>query len=769
MKTMQRIAVTCLVVMVMLCAGADDTLESALSELKHIEVGEGEAAMNDVVDLVLRVQQHPEARAELADRLALELSSSGSYEYKKFICRQLYLIGTEDQLRKLYPLLLDATYSAIARYALEDMPGEAVTEALMTAARKLKGDAKIGAVNSLGARRDPLAAPLLREFAESRDLPLATAALTALGEIGGKDNDVYLKGLILGEDPWLAPAALEAYLAGAAQLEGRARAGHYAALCGVNMPDGARLAGFNGLVQENASQAMPLLVQALRSEDPDWYEAGLGAAFRLPGGNVSRTLQTLLPDLDTRRQVALVDVLGRRADLRARAASSAVRAFRTALASESEALRLAAVRAMGTAGDASCVDDLAAIAVGEGDMASAAREALALVPRADADTRIVRCLKAAGDAEACVLMEALAARTAVAQVPVLLAEARQGSEARRAAACQALGRLARPADMDDLTTLLLDAESEVVFQAAQRALVVAARRAPKDAAPVDALVRRAEAATDAGDMAALLGVLASVADPAGLPVLEGGLDSGEPAVRAASLAGLAAWPTAAPQAVLLRVARETADDGERAKALDGCARMIRMGGATSEQEIVPILASVLELSEDAGPKRSVLSVLAGLKSDAALALARTYVDDPTLGEDARFAVGKIMAARMTPSASNNTDQAGLALDKRMDTRWTTNETQRPGQWFEFSLGEPCMVTGVTLNAGPSPGDYPRGYAVYVFADPGDPGEPVATGAGEGAITEISFTPVRGQFVRIVQTGSVGNLWWSIHEAQVSIE
>ena len=67
----------------------------------------------------------------------------------------------------------------------------------------------------------------------------------------------------------------------------------------------------------------------------------------------------------------------------------------------------------------------------------------------------------------------------------------------------------------------------------------------------------------------------------------------------------------------------------------------------------------------------------------------------------------------------------------------------------------------------SNGDYPRGYEVYVAKGSLGQGQLAAKGKGTQPLLEIKFAkPVAGKSIKIVQTGSTGGLFWSIHELEV---
>jgi len=117
-------------------------------------------------------------------------------------------------------------------------------------------------------------------------------------------------------------------------------------------------------------------------------------------------------------------------------------------------------------------------------------------------------------------------------------------------------------------------------------------------------------------------------------------------------------------------------------------------------------------------------------------------------------------------ASNNPETAPLAIDGKRETRYTTGASQTPGQWFLVELPQAALISGVSLDAGSSRDDYPRGYKVELSLDGLHWSPPVAEGKGAEVITFIPFAPDKAKFVRITQTGSVNGLFWSIHELDI---
>ncbi len=118
------------------------------------------------------------------------------------------------------------------------------------------------------------------------------------------------------------------------------------------------------------------------------------------------------------------------------------------------------------------------------------------------------------------------------------------------------------------------------------------------------------------------------------------------------------------------------------------------------------------------------------------------------------------------SSTTGSDDPDNALDGNLSTRWSTDASQSNGQWFQVDMSSVNVFNKIVLNAANSPNDYPRGYQVLVSNDGLNWSGPVTSGAGNSSITTITFTNVAARYIRIVQTGSVSGLFWSIHEFNV---
>jgi hypothetical protein len=117
----------------------------------------------------------------------------------------------------------------------------------------------------------------------------------------------------------------------------------------------------------------------------------------------------------------------------------------------------------------------------------------------------------------------------------------------------------------------------------------------------------------------------------------------------------------------------------------------------------------------------------------------------------------------TASVTGGTDVPPQAIDASAATRWSTGAGQSNGQWFQIDLGTPQTFDQLVIL---SNSDYARGDQVFVSSDGASWGTALATGAGAGAKTSISFALQTTRFVRVVQTSSTPGSWWSIYDFNV---
>ena len=159
-------------------------LDKAFDALKTFDWGTDRKVLGPIDDAVPATHGDAAARKALETRLTAALASGISRSAKDVVLRKLTVVGTAASVPALAALLPDKDYSHMARSALERIPAPEAAQAMRDALPKLEGKLKIGAIGSLGVRRDEASVPALAALIANADAAIATAAATALGDIG---------------------------------------------------------------------------------------------------------------------------------------------------------------------------------------------------------------------------------------------------------------------------------------------------------------------------------------------------------------------------------------------------------------------------------------------------------------------------------------------------------------------------------------------------------------------------------------------------------
>ena len=168
-------------------------VDQAWEELPKYTYGQDMASLLTIDRVVIEAMQTPERRSACAARLTRLLQSPATTpDARQYIACQLAQIGTEAEVPVLAQMLIQDATSSAARYALENIPGDAAAEALRGALSKLQGPHLVGLVNSLGKRRDVPCVAQLAKLSDSSDATLQAAALRALGNIADARSLEYL-------------------------------------------------------------------------------------------------------------------------------------------------------------------------------------------------------------------------------------------------------------------------------------------------------------------------------------------------------------------------------------------------------------------------------------------------------------------------------------------------------------------------------------------------------------------------------------------------
>jgi len=227
-------------------------VDKAFDALKTLDWGMDLKPLAAIDDAIPATYGDAAARKELATRLAAVLGTGAPRAAKDYVCRKLRVIGSAESVPALAALLTDKDLSHMARYALERIPAPEAAQAMRDALPKLSGALKIGAVGSLGVRRDAASVAAIAPLLDDADPAMASAAACALGNIGSPEAAAALRGAAKTAPPAVKPAVADAALACAERLLADGRKAEaiavYKSLTGEDQPKQVRLAATRGLL-----------------------------------------------------------------------------------------------------------------------------------------------------------------------------------------------------------------------------------------------------------------------------------------------------------------------------------------------------------------------------------------------------------------------------------------------------------------------------------------------------------------------------------------
>lgn len=619
--------------------------------------------------LKLLAAEHNNTRLGREQDYIATLKSDSPLFDKAAACRQLALVGTGQAVPVLVGLLDDEILSDYARFALEPIEDPSVDEALRHAIDKLEGKLLAGVISSIGARRDAEAVGRLSEIARDPASPVGREAVAALGRIATDRACETILSVLSAGPAKLRPAAADACLA-AAQARPNEAIRLYDAVRQADVPGHLRASATYGAIMARRNEGTSLLIEQLRTSDPQMVEIALRAARKLPGPEVTRKLVGELNRSQPILQVLLIKVLADRRDpvayesvirkLAGRGLNGsqpqnmglllevlldqqdpvAYESIKALAASDNPEVCIESLTALGRIGDASAVPVLIEAAGGGRARASAAIASLRQLKGQGVDQAIIEAMNTVKGHLRPELIDILADRRSEEAIPAFLAEAESEDQAIAVASLKALTSLSHPGYLPVLVELLAGAREAAVRTQAENAVVAAASRGKRTAR----ILKKLKAADRVEVRGSLLRVLGRIGGDDALAALQNALKDKDEEIRDTAVRALAAWPDSKALDNLSAISQSTSNNTHRVLALRGYVRLLGLDAELSQKEKVAMYGRAMSTARSSDEKKLVLAGLANVVHPDALSIIFEHTDQPQVKNEAILAALKVAQA-----------------------------------------------------------------------------------------------------------------------------
>ena len=383
-------------------------------------------------------------------------------------------------------------------------------------------------------------------------------------------------------------------------------------------------------------EAIDIVIDALKSNDPAMQAGAIALVRDIPGREITEALAKHLPNLPAAGQVQLLSAFADRAD------AAALPAVIKASDSADESVRIAALKAVGQLGDASSVSLLSGRAAQtSGEEQKAARESLYRLRGQQVDQAILAAIPSTRGDVKIELIQSVGERNAVSGIPVLLETAKDADSKVQRESFKVLKTVADAKFLPALVELLIKTKSQSVRGEAEKTVAAVAHKIEQKDRQAEAVLAALAQVVDVEARCSLLSVLGRIGDNSALPELRKALADDDAKIQDAAIRALSDWPNPAPVDDLLKAAKTSDNQVHRILALRGFVRLLGLETGRPAEEVIELYQQAMKLAPDVPEKRKVLSGLANTKSLAALEMAATCLQDSALQQEAEVAVVKI--------------------------------------------------------------------------------------------------------------------------------
>lgn len=562
-----------------------------------------------------------------AELLEIFQAPETTLEGRQYCCRMLRFCASEACVPVLAPKLTDLDLSSFVRLVFQGLETPAADKALAKALPKADPVLKIGIIGTLGQRGSTKSVKAIKPHLKGKDAQIQSAAITALGNIGGKEA---AKALVKAKvAPQLSNDWKRAQLKCAATLDAKTAPRAYQKFLATDQDEEIRAEALAGWTHLAPQEAAPTVFEWLSSDSAHLKKIAIGLLPALPTPQLIQAGKKA----DSKNQALIIRALSDRKD-------PPVEEFVISTLSNTNAVvQSAAFTALGKVGGAASIDILLA-AVPNND---AAFGALCQLDATGISAAIFQALENSGDDRFKEKMiECLALRQKHSALPVIVTYAEDPWSRTTKTAIDALAALVRTEEFGIYARLIMESKEPKKRAALEQSAALACQRQPDANACSLQLIRSSKAAKGEAEYA-ILRTLGSMGGPTAYELLAQSLSSSDPQIVDASIRGLANWPTLDAADQLLELATAAESETHRVIALRG---YIRLAGTESDPEKnLEMCRMAADATDQPAELISIIGCAKHNRNEPVLEFLTQQLDNPEIFTEAAWAICEISRDR----------------------------------------------------------------------------------------------------------------------------
>lgn len=602
-----------------------------------------------------------DSSAEKQQKLIAVLKSDAPSGEKAIACKQLAIYGNKEAVPALAPLLENKDLISWARIALEAIPGPEADAALRDALPKLQGNLLIGAINSIGVRRDAKAVDALARKLGENDVQVVAAAAVALGKIGGTQAATVLGQTLANAREAILPSIAEGsilcaerYLADGKFAESAAFYDAVRNKAGLSKQ--RKLEATRGAILARQTAGLPLLMEQLRSADRAAFGMGLRTARELKGREITEAIGAEMDKVEAERQEMLLLALADRKD------EAVFPKLLQAAGKSAKGTRVAALGLLDRFGDVSAVPVLLSAAVEtDADVARPAQATLTRMEGAAVDAALLSRLPQATGKTKQVIIELAALRRINGALPAVVSSAGDADAGVRKAAFSTLSTLGSEQHVDGLVKVLAKTKNADDREGIEGALMaICGRNGAKCLPPVLPLAKNEDS-----ELRVLgLRVLATIGGPEALGAVTAAVQDADETVQDEAVGIMATWPNNWPEDAtvsepLLNLVKTGRKPAHKIQGARGYLLQIQENKKLSTGDKLAAMDRLLPLLKLPQEKRLAIATLSSIPTQKTLELLGSFAEDAALTEEACLALVNVATAKTLEGATKESRQKAL--------------------------------------------------------------------------------------------------------------